>query len=151
MSRISRYLARIRTFRFENLDHKEFGVCSSLSMLDPVGWLFPNLRELYINFGEMAILKPHYFTPLLTPSLRSITILGPLVNGYNEEASYAILNKLKLCNAKISDISYIKSDHQKDHGLLEPMFHCCGVMSQRRERSMQCSYRLLSDKEPDQS
>ena len=106
MSRISRYLARIRTFRFENLDHKEFGVCSSLSMLDPVGWLFPNLRELYINFGEMAILKPHYFTPLLTPSLRSITILGPLVNGYNEEASYAILNKLKLCNAKISDISY---------------------------------------------
>ena len=104
MSRISRYLARIRTFRFEN--GKEFGVCSYLYMLDPAGWLFPNLRELYINFGGMGILRPHHFTPLLSPSLRSITFNGPLVNGHDEEASCVILNELKFRNAKISDISY---------------------------------------------
>jgi len=106
MNRISKYLARIRTFRFENLDHKEFGVCSSLSMLDPAGWLFPNLQELYVDFGEVAIWEPHYFTPLLTPSLRNITIRSPFMSDYNEEAACFILDKLRFPDAKISNIFY---------------------------------------------
>jgi len=75
-------------------------------MLDPAGWLFPNLQELYIDFGETAISKPYYFAPLLTPSLRSITICSPSTSHYNEEAACAILDRLISRNAKISDITY---------------------------------------------
>jgi len=75
-------------------------------MLDPIGWLFPNLQELYINFSEMAILQPHYLAPLLAPSLRSLTLYTSS-NSIDEEAACDILRRLRSRKAKIREISYI--------------------------------------------
>jgi len=103
---MSRYLARIQTLRIAAFDEKEYALWQTLSMFIPFGPLCPNLRELYINFDGLEISEAHYFTPLLTSSLRSISIYDPDYSETGEMAACLILDTLRFRNAKISSIFY---------------------------------------------
>ena len=103
---MSHYLVRIQTLRIEAFDAREHALWQALSMFIPFGPLCPNLRELYLNFDGLKISEAHYFTPLLTSSLRSISIYDPDYSHTGEMAACLILDTLRFRNAKMSSISY---------------------------------------------